>query len=87
MPPRAREPRDDVQLVVVECQGERLDADRTARAVEAPVPDLETAAALERVDHFLEQFLLLGSAFSPPRTRNTNWRRESWNRSDGPRPG
>jgi len=68
-------------------QGERLDADRTARAVEAPVPDLETAAALERVDHLLEQLLLFGKRLLPPRTRNTNWRGNPGTARDGPRPG
>src|SRR5258708_6217484 len=51
---------DDVELVVVESQRERLDAHRAARAVEAAVLDLQSAPALERVDHFFEQIFLLG---------------------------
>src|SRR5713226_918814 len=51
---------DDVKLVVVEGQRERLDAHRAAGAVEAAVLDLQSAAALERVDHFFEQIFLLG---------------------------
>src|SRR6202521_5998183 len=51
---------DDVELVVVESQRERLDAHRAARAVEAAVLDLQSAAPLERVDHFFEQIFLFG---------------------------
>src|SRR5207237_340351 len=53
-------PSDDVELVVVDGERERLDAQRAARALEIAVPDLQRAAALEGVDHFLEELFLLG---------------------------
>src|SRR4051812_37373135 len=56
-------PPDDVELVVVDRERERLDADRPPRALEVPVAELEGAAPLERVHHLLEQLLVLGERF------------------------
>src|SRR5205085_1412211 len=50
---------DDVELVIVEAERERLDADGFAGSVEAAIADLQGAAPLERVDHFLEEVLVL----------------------------
>src|SRR5438105_9641982 len=55
----AARPPDHVELVVVDGERERFDAHRAAPAVEAPVSDLQRAPALERVDHLLEQLLVL----------------------------
>src|SRR5262249_7431091 len=56
----AARPADDVELVVVDGERERFDADRPARALEVAVAELQPAAALEGVDHLLEHLLLLG---------------------------
>src|SRR5216683_1232732 len=56
----AARPPDHVELVIVDRERERLDAQRLPLSVEAPVPDLQAATALERVDDLLEQLFLLG---------------------------
>src|SRR5260221_1207859 len=57
---------DDVELVVVESERERLDAHRAARTVEASVLDGQPAAPLKRIDDFVQQVLILGKGLLAP---------------------
>ena len=54
---------DDVKLVIVDRERERLDAQRLPPAIERPVPDLQAMAPLQRIDDLLEQLLLFRQGF------------------------
>ena len=47
-------PADDVELVIVHRERERLDAQRLPLAVEAAVFDAQAAPTLQRIDHLVE---------------------------------
>src|SRR5205814_3836268 len=53
-------PPDDVELVIVDGERERLDAHRAPRALEVAVADLQRPPPPERVDHLLEHLFVLG---------------------------
>jgi len=73
--PRAREPRDDVQLVVVECK--ESGSMRTERRAPSKLrTGSGDRAALERVDHFLEQ-LSFSERFLTAADQEHELRRES----------
>src|SRR5207253_3986492 len=61
----ASRPPDDVELVIVDGQRERLDAQRLAGAVEGAVPALQPAPALDGVHDLLEQLFLLRERLFP----------------------